>query len=441
MSFVLGGLILCLFSIMRVGPIGIQQNSRSDELQATLQVAQSDRLILTKQAGTGSWDSQCCASSNVMPASQNDDVGNYLLVSILGAIAGNFFSSSSSILYLLNALFFLAGFLFLSSAVALRTGKSLATTWFTLSVLSALYSVATSSQFLGSLGRRMVFTNATDTYVQVDLFYGIHGSVTMLIASCWLFSQARNSSQQSDRASWQNSIAACVSLAILELFRSGSIIALAPFIFWTHRNPRPSIRRAFVIIVASFLLFRSLLLGLSLLRWLQTGINPLHGSTTHPLWHTLYLGLSFSLDGTHDSFGIQWSDNWLYDLVGQINPSAGILTNEYDQIVKSLYITTVLQDPIAVVVQYFSKFMIGLFLLLPEFVILFLLFLSLKIRRLGDRSQNFHSGYAFFVPLPAVLGLVLAIPAVTYVNLAAPLAQLCALELALRHFNRRCGVS
>lgn len=433
--FIAVGLASVVWSVLAVGDLGIQQNSRLDELDATLEMAELNGLLLSKAAGTGSWDAQCCELNGVMPASQIDDVGNYLVVSLAGILSLNEFTSANLVLFWFNLVVFAISIALLANFVSKYRSQTFSKVFCVLGVVSLTYSTVTDSLLFSAYGRKGLPTQLGDSYDRVDLFYGLQSTILFfaLVLSLLLF---RKDDYEITKANWYaRLLAMCLVLAIAEIFRSGASLTLVPVLIWILRGKQKMIPTILVAGVSAIAISRLLLTLVSSIRWLQTGMNPFESSGSHPVWHTLYLGLSFNFDGSNNSFGIQWSDNWLYELAQRIEPSIAILDNSYGTLVRRLFLEQVRNEPVAVLVQYISKLISGIILIIPElaFIVVLQFTLHRRSRLVSNGTQYLSRVYP--VVLYSLWGCVVAIPSVTYLNLTIPVAHICVLNLLLLLLN------
>lgn len=429
--FIAVGLASVVWSVLAVGDLGIQQNSRLDELNATLELAELKGLLLSKAVGTGSWDAQCCEVNGVMPASQIDDIGNYLVVSVAGILPMLELTSANLVLFWFNLFVFTISIAILAVFVSKNLSQNFSKVFCILGVVSLTYSTVTDSLLFSAYGRKGLTTQLGDSYDRVDLFYGLQSTISLfaLVLSLLLF---QKDDFKTTRANWYaRFFVVCLILAIAEIFRSGASLTLVPVLIWTGRAKQKMIPKVLVAGVSALAISRLLLTLVSSIRWLQTGMNPFESSGSHPVWHTLYLGLSFNFDGSNNSFGIQWSDNWLYELAQKIDPSIAILDNSYGTLVRQLFLEQVRNEPVAVLVQYVSKLVSGILLIVPELAIIVILQFTLRQRlRLANNGTRYLSR-AYPVVLYSLWGCIVAIPSVTYLNLTIPVAHVCALNLLL----------
>lgn len=392
-----------------------------------MQEARDNNYLLVKQAGTGQDDMQCCSVNGLMPAAWADDPGLYVVAAVIAMLTKTTLLETYSWLYKLFHALYSLGCIFLSLFIARHFRYRFPSVFCVLTVLICV--VQRTSDYLPfvnyGIGRG-------------DLFYGFL-SVVMFVAVGLVLLVARNIVRADQRLSvWAGIASIAIITAFAELFRSGAILFL-PLIFITVCS---SLKRrvifwyAICITMLAWTASQLFALSVSAIRWAQTGIPIDFGANGHGIWHTLYLGLSFAIDGSNDSFGISWSDNYLYDLLLERNSGLVLYSSEYQELARQLYWDQVAAHPTQVLTQYVAKTVAAALTVWPEISCLIVLTaFHCKIRTLTSiKSQILFGVLAIGASL---MSLVVAMPDRSYLIFATPWLQILIVLATFSLLRRR----
>lgn len=379
-----------------------------------MEEARDHNYLLVKGAGSGQQDMQCCSVNDLMPAAWADDPGLYVVAAIIAVFTDTTLSETQSWFYWLFKSLYLMGCIFVAWFAARQFKLRFS------SVLCALMvSICGAVLFLNYLP----FVNYG--VGRGDFFYGFLSVV--MFATIGLTLLMTSVLQNSDHGprTWVVITTVCLITAVAELFRSGALLLL-PLIFTTFCfsvRTRLLIWYMFCVFAGSWLLGRILAVSISIVRWAQTGIPIDIGISGHGIWHTLYLGLSFTIDGANNSFGILWSDNFLYELITAGDPTVELYSTEYQDMARHLYWNQVAAEPVRIIVLYFAKTLAAVFLVWPEIVCLTIITLILQYqRKLGLKWLHFTCGVA--ASGASLSSLVVAMPQTEYLIFATPWLQI-----------------
>lgn len=403
-------IVLSLSIVIRSTPQGsITQSNRLDEIRAvTLEARPGGGGILVKAAGSGQEDAQCCEVDGLMPAPIIDDVGLYVVAATMGRILDSEFKEIHLFRLLLGA--WVLGIVAVSLFISRRYGRK--------------PSVVVASVLLLALIYRRIFDEllfvSYGTRTGGDLFYGLQSALSFLGLGLALLTAESALLRNSGRPKILMYTFAIVVISSTELVRSGAILWMPLIFVWaTHQIPK---RRLWLYVcvtsVVAWLGSKLMLLAIGLVRYTQTGIEVGLSTLSHPIWHTLYLGLAYTRDGSLNDFGVQWSDNWLYSQVAQSNPNVVLHSAEYTVQVRDWFIQAVTQNPwlwlevtwwklIGAIETSWQELLIG--------VSLVAIFILLK-RRPPHRSK-----LVMLALVGSISPLIIAWPLPTYLGFALPL--------------------
>jgi hypothetical protein len=176
--------------------------------------------------------------------------------------------------------------------------------------------------------------------------------------------------------------------------------------------------RGLLLIASAWAGSKFILLSLAMIRWYQTGIEVDLSTLSHPSWHTLYLGLSYSLDGSMNEFGIRWDDNWIYNEVTRLAPNVSLHSAEYTRQVRKWFLEAVLNHPLLAIEVLGLKVVGAVRIFWHEFIIGFLMAQALVARiRRPKREDQLLIGSL----VGSILPLLVAVPIPQYLGFALPL--------------------
>lgn len=403
----------CFFVLRSTPLVSISQSGRLEELEVVAQESRpGGRGFLVKAAGTGQVDAQCCEVDGVMPAPIIDDVGLYVVAAVLSRTLDAGFTESHFYRILLSN--WLLGVIAISLFIALRCDRSFVLILAGTSVLSALYSFAFKGTLFVNYGFRWSGSG--------DLFYGLQSS----FAFCGLgFVLLAGHLTRIVRSKLVATFAFALGVLVIsatEVIRSGAILWMPPLLLWasTAVYKRQLWLKVFLVITSAWFGSKLLLLVFGAIRRFQTGISLDLSSLSHPIWHTLYLGLSYTLDGSVNGFRVQWDDNWLYDEVLRAMPAVSLHSTEYNLQVRRWFIEAVLQDPLLMLQVTIWK-MLGIVQILWQELLIgtaLMFAVILRVRKPGRGDQLLFASL-----VGSISPLLIAIPTPQYLGFALPLSH------------------
>jgi hypothetical protein len=411
-------LVALFFTSSSIPLLPVSQSNRLIEMDALMVEARDHNYILVKKAGSGQQDMQCCSVNGWMPAAWADDPGLYVVSAMIAIFTSTTISESYSWFYrVFKALYFM-GCIFLSWFIARQFR-------FRFSSVFCVLTVAICGTQL-SLGY-LPFVNYG--IGRGDLFYGSLSVVMFAAIGLVLLVASVIRETNKKLTNWVGIISVCFITAFAELFRSGALLLL-PLIFMTFCF---SVKKKLLwwyvscVFIGAWFASLSLALSITAVRWAQTGIPIDIGTTGHGIWHTLYLGLSFSIDGSDTSFGIPWSDNYLYDLLLGTNPKLQLYSNEYQRLVRHMYLEQLAAQPKQVFTLYLAKSITAVLVVWKEIVFLTVLAAILKK---GQRfGAKIHLMFGVAATGASLMGLVVAMPQTVYLVFATPWLQVLVVVL------------
>lgn len=390
------------------------QSNRILELDAVAQESRpGGRGFLTKAAGTGQEDAQCCEVDGVMPAPTTDDLGIYVLASILGRTFNVGFVEHHYFRVLLAAWVF--GVVSLSLFLVLRQGLRALLVFPVVASLAYIYSYAVDGGLLFvNYGRRWSGAG--------DLFYGLQSTLAFAILGPLLISGHVTRVAKSNLVRIGAYSFGLFLIATTEVIRSGSILWMTPILLWASNAARKKypLPRFVLLAFVAWVTSKAILLSFGALRWLQTGIKIDLSTLSHPSWHTLYLGLSYTLDGTMNQFGVRWDDNWLYQEVSKVIPSVRLYSAEYNLQVRTWFIEALIEHPMLALQVLGWKLTDAAKLFWQEIaigVVLMMVRVVLARKPINDSQLVFAALSGSTVPL------LIAIPIPQYLGFALPLSH------------------
>jgi hypothetical protein len=350
----------------------VSQSNRLIEMDALMEEARDHNYLLVKKSGSGQEDMQCCSLDGWMPAAWADDSGLYVVSAMIAMFTNTTISESYSWFYRVFKAFYLMGCIFISWFIARKFKFQFSSVFCILTV--AICGTQLSLSYLPfvnyGIGRG-------------DLFYGSLSAVMFAAIGLVLLVASVIRETNKKFTNWVGIASVCLITAFAELFRSGALLLL-PLIFVTFCfSMKTKLLWWYVscIFVGSWFASLVLAMSVSAVRWAQTGIPIDIGITGHGIWHTLYLGLSFAIDESNSSFGILWSDNYLYDQLLAGNPELQLYSTEYQDLVKKMYWEQLAAQPKQVLTLYSAKSIAAVLVVWQEIVCLTILAVILRNRR------------------------------------------------------------
>lgn len=403
----------CFFILRSTPLISIAQEGRQVELEVVAHESRpGGRGFLVKAAGTGQADAQCCEVDGAMPAPIIDDVGLYAVAAVLSRTLDVGFTESHFFRILLSS--WLLGVIAISLFIALRRGRSFLLVLTGVSVLSVLYSYTFKATLFVNYGFRWSGAG--------DLFYGLQSSLAFCGLGLVLLAGHLTRVAQSRLVAASAFALAVVMISITEVIRSGAILWMPPLLIWASTAIYRNRLWPKVLLVATSAWFGSklILLAFGVIRRFQTGVSLDLSTLSHPIWHTLYLGLSYTLDGSMNDFRIQWDDNWLYGEVRRVRPTVSLHSTEYNLQVRRWFLKAVLQHPFLVLQVAIWKLLGVAQILWQELLIGAALMFAviLRVRKPGRGDQLLIASL-----VGSVSPLLLAIPIPQYLGFALPLSH------------------
>ncbi|QAY74580.1 hypothetical protein ET445_15805 [Agromyces protaetiae] len=403
--------------------------ARDDELRATYQTFQETGTPLIKPFGTGSYYTQAEGPGDLTLAAWDDDPGSYLIASLMGTITHS--DSPYPGLKLFTALLVGLPMLWLPLAVARVFRRPIA--GYALILLPVVIWLLNGTLLVGTEYGLSDSVSTTPVYA----LYGIAASTAFLTLSLVLWASTY-------RLGVTLLVAVSVGIALLaglgNLARSLSgfgVAAAVGVLWWVASKGRLRLLKALAAAVVAVLVALGVQNGIMALINVQraeaTGISLGELPDGHGTWHPLYLGLAYPepFTGEPSPFGIVWSDEFGWEQARKVNPDVFIGGEEYDLIMKDLYLQEVYDQPVVAVKLYVKK---ALFVL-QHFggMVAFILvgFLLVFVRRVRQRRAAVT---ALAITVPTILlGLVppvLVMPMLYYFSeLSAALGILVAVAL------------
>jgi len=407
--------VVCCYLVLNSTPlISMKQGNRVLELDAVTQESRpGGRGFLVKAAGTGQEDAQCCEVNGVMPAPTTDDLGIYVIASVLGRALDDGFVENHYFRILLAT--WILGFTAISWFIALRQGKHFAMVFPVVAVLSYLYSL--------TIRGGLLFSNYGNRWGGAgDLFYGLQSVLSFLLLGLVLLSGHATRIARSRLVRLTAYSVGLLLIAATEVIRSGSIFWMSPILLWSSGAARKTwlLPRFFFLALSAWFGSKVLLLFLGTLRWFQTGIRIDFSTLSHPSWHTLYLGLAYTLDGIPNAFGVRWDDNWLYSEVARVIPSARPNSADYILVVRSWFFEAVFGNPL-LVLQVMVWKLIGAVQVFWQELAIGVVLVAATIMRVRKPSRK---DLLLIASLGGSLApLLIAIPIPQYLGFALPLSH------------------
>jgi hypothetical protein len=380
---------LLIFGLLCLANIGlliesrdsvVSQEIRHEELAQTYRASLETGNLLTKYAGTGYDDTQSEPVGKFEAAGWTDDLGLYVVTSAVGIVGIDNLSINSilqifaHVVYSISIIlctFIIRKLYFCSSSAAMSYVVMFNV--FALLVFHAPLGVTMgrNNSYLGS----SLCTPLVDCG-EVDLFYGIQ-SLVVFASCCALILIVVNNANRWKRAS---AITVASIIAVAMLFRSDLGIGLAllfafSMFFFNHWKIRRIAMHTVLIYALSVVLQFFVVTSLYFIRFLQSGIPVFEHPQGHPVWHALYIGLSFNLSGIKQmsSFGVYFQDNFLYQIVASQFPDIVWNSKQYSDIVRSMFFDLVRENPVGFLGQLLTKAGLIFVLVAPQVFLLALM--------------------------------------------------------------------
>ena len=377
---------LLIFGLLCLANIGlliesrdsvVSQEIRHEELAQTYRASLETGNLLTKYAGTGYDDTQSEPVGKFEAAGWTDDLGLYVVTSAVGIVGIDNLSINSILqifahvvysISLILCTFIIRKLYFCSSSAAMSYVVMFNV--FALLVFHAPLGVTMgrNNSYLGS----SLCTPLVDCG-EVDLFYGIQ-SLVVFASCCALILIVVNNANRWKRAS---AITVASIIAVAMLFRSDLGIGLAllfafSMFFFNHWKIRRIAMHTVLIYALSVVLKFFVVTSLYFIRFLQSGIPVFEHPQGHPVWHALYIGLSFNLSGIKQmsSFGVYFQDNFLYQIVASQFPDIVWNSKQYSDIVRSMFFDLVRENPVGFLGQLLTKAGLIFVLVAPQVFLL-----------------------------------------------------------------------
>ena len=446
---------LLIFGLLCLANIGlliesrdsvVSQEIRHEELAQTYRASLETGNLLTKYAGTGYDDTQSEPVGKFEAAGWTDDLGLYVVTSAVGIVGIDNLSINSILrifahvvysISLILCTFIIRKLYFCSSSVAMSYVVMFNV--FALLVFHAPLGVTMgrNNSYLGS----SLCTPLVDCG-EVDLFYGIQ-SLVVFASCCALILIVVNNANRWKRAS---AITVASIIAVAMLFRSDLGIGLAllfafSMFFFNHWTIRRIAMHTVLIYALSVFLKFFVVTSLYFIRFLQSGIPVFEHPQGHPVWHALYIGLSFNLSGINQtsSFGVIFQDNFLYQLVANQYPAIVWNSKQYSDVVRSMFFDLVRENPVRFLVQLLTKAGLIFVLVAPQVFLLALIAKFVSFSHYGFtsvKSKLAEVGLMLGLSLTFAMGAILVWPSQMYIPGTIAFLELILLILLFPSFQR-----
>ena len=446
---------LLIFGLLCLANIGlliesrdsvVSQEIRHEELAQTYRASLETGNLLTKYAGTGYDDTQSEPVGKFEAAGWTDDLGLYVVTSAVGIVGIDNLSINSILqifahvvysISLILCTFIIRKLYFCSSSAAMSYVVMFNV--FALLVFHAPLGVTMgrNNSYLGS----SLCTPLVDCG-EVDLFYGIQ-SLVVFASCCALILIVVNNANRWKRAS---AITVASIIAVAMLFRSDLGIGLAllfafSMFFFNHWKIRRIAMHTVLIYALSVVLKFFVVTSLYFIRFLQSGIPVFEHPQGHPVWHALYIGLSFNLSGIKQmsSFGVYFQDNFLYEIVANQFPEIVWNSKQYSDIARSMFFDLVRENPVRFLGQLLTKAGLIFVLVAPQVFLLALMTKFDCFSRQGFvamRTKLTVVALMLVLSLSFAVGAILVWPSQMYIPGTIAFLELILLILLFPSFQR-----
>jgi hypothetical protein len=407
-------------------------SARDAELRATYDAYRETGTLLIKESGSGSYGVQAPADGPLTFATWDDDPGSYIIASLMSHVTGS--DSPYLGLKLAQALLVAIPLLWLPLAVARVVGRARA--GFAMLLLPVVILLFNHGATL--VGTEYGLSDRIST-LPVYSLYGTAASLAFLSLSLVVLLSTY-------RLRTVALVGATVGIAVLaatgNMSRSLSgmgVAAAVGVLWWMHaRGPwkwPAALGGALAAIVLAAMLQTGVMTAINVQRAETTGQAMSEVPDAHTAWHSLYLGLSYPqpLNGEPSRFDVTWSDEFGWAKAKEVDPDVLVASEEYDEILRDLYMDEVLADPVGALKLYVQKSLY----LAKHFGGLLLFILTGFVVGMSVRSGlRARLGRVLAIALPLlVLGLVPAIMVMPmlyyYSELAAALGLFAAVSLGV----------
>jgi hypothetical protein len=446
---------LLIFGLLCLANIGlliesrdsvVSQEIRHEELAQTYRASLETGNLLTKYAGTGYDDTQSEPVGKFEAAGWTDDLGVYVVTSAVGIIGIDNLSINLILRIFTNVVYSVSLILCALIIRKLYFCSSLAAMSYV--VMFNVFALLVFHAPLGvTLGRNNSYLGSSlcTPFVdcgEVDLFYGVQ-SLVVFASCCALILVAVNGAGQ-----WRRSSTLLVAsvIAIATLFRSdlgiGLVLLFAfSMFFFNHWTIRRIAMNTVLIYALSVFLKFVVVTSLYFVRFMQSGIPVFEHPQGHPVWHALYIGLSFNLSGIKQmsSFGVYFQDNFLYQIVASQFPEIVWNSKQYSDIVRSMFFDLVQENPARFLVQLLTKAGLVLILVAPQIFILGLMTKFDSFSRHGFvsmRTKLTVVGLMLVLSLSFAVGAILVWPSQMYIPGTIAFLELMLMILLFPSFQR-----
>ena len=403
----------------------VSQEIRREELVQTYTASLESGNLLTKYAGTGYDDTQSEPVGEFEAAGWTDDLGLYVVTSAVGIIGIDNLSINSILRIFAHVVYSMS--LILCTRIVRKMYFCSSEAAMSYVVMFNCFALLVFHAPLGvTLGRNNSYLGSSlcTPFVdcgEVDLFYGVQ-SLVVFACCCALILVAVNRADQ-----WRRSSTLLVAsvIAIAMLFRSdlgiGLVLLFAfSMFFFNHWTIRRIAMHAVLIYALSVFLNFFVVTSLYFVRFMQSGIPVFEHPQGHPVWHALYIGLSFNLSGIKQmsSFGVYFQDNFLYQIVASQFPEIVWNSKQYSDIVRSMFFDLVQENPARFLVQLLTKAGLVLILVAPQIFILGLMTKFDSFSRHGFvsmRTKLTVVGLMLVLSLSFAVGAILVWPSQMYI--------------------------
>jgi hypothetical protein len=352
---VAAGVLLACFmfaTVMRIPDLPYHP-ARDAELRATYDTYVATGVPLVKENGTGSWYGTV-PGEGLTKAAGDDDPGSYLIASWMSHLTGS--TSPYPGLRWVMAVLCALPMLLLPVTVArvfrrARAGLAM------LALPLVTWLVNDGAVLVGTEYGLYDPTSFTRVYA----LYGLPAS--LIFGSLVLLAYA-----VTRRRSWPAVVGftlALLGLAVVSnLLRSmsGLGIALAVGALWWvawKGRARWAVAAAVSVLCGLFAMW---LPGVAM-GWVDASRDRVVSAevarlpSAHGVWHPLYLGLSYPqpINGEPSRFDVLWSDEFGWQKAREVDPGVVVASDEYDAIIKDLFLDEVRAAPVGVVRLYAAK--------------------------------------------------------------------------------------
>ena len=447
---------LLIFGLLCLANIGllvesrdsvVSQEIRREELVQTYRASLESGNLLTKYAGTTEYDdTRSEPVGEFEAAGWTDDLGIYVVTSAVGIVGIDNLSINSILRLFAHVVYSIS--LILCTRIVCRMNVCSSVIAMSYVVMFNVFALLVLHGPLGvTLGRDTSYLGSSLCTPlvdcgEVDLFYGVQ-SLVVFASCCALILVAVNMEDRWRRSSTL-SIASIIAVAML--FRSDLGIGLAllfafsMFFFnrWTIR--RIAMHTVMIYALSVFLKF-FVVTSLYFIRFLQSGIPVFEHPQGHPVWHALYIGLSFNLSGINQtsSFGVIFQDNFLYQLVASQYPAIVWNSKQYSDVVRSMFFDLVRENPVRFLGQLLTKAGFIFVLVAPQVFSLALIAKFDSFSHYGFtsvKSKLAEVGLMLGLSLTFAMGAILVWPSQMYIPGTIAFLELMLLILLFPSFQR-----